>query len=1183
MKTYYKLIATIVCIFQFIILNSQFIIGQNILDYRNTIFHKLTTQNGLPDNIVGKIAQDNKGFIWLATANGLVRHDGLNFKIYQNIPSDSTSLPSNLVKTFVILPDNTFYLATVVGLVKFVPESEKFEYMHTDKYPELLKYKAEFGFLFIDTKQRIWFKIGNNHIVFDTKLQKVSAIINYENYGKIGYPKEGIGNLQLFDKDGYAWFSRGDVGFFCLDLHNSILEIKKKYTRNFDSKITIPINTVALFEAKNGDLYFANNGLFVLPYPKKQTDEFEPVDLFNGKIPKNNVDFGIRSFIEDKNNTIWISRDNQGIKKYDPKTRQVEDVHYSTVNYQGVTSNTVIFDKDRNGNIWLLFSNNVFAQYQYNTKQFIEYKYDPTNPNSPAKNYFNRFGRSFIFQDKSGMYWIWSGAEGATCFDLQKAKFSLYKEFLGTKTGLSGNKAWGIYEDDTKYLWLGIQGSALNIINLLTGKVQYFNSQMEKNYEGLNNIMSISKINNEFWLGSMPLKRFTYNNISNKLTYLNDFRPSNSDTGSISSWATPFIFKDSRNNIFLGTINYGMDRYIQPDKAHPSGYFKHYRKDANNSESLADDVVNHIMEDNQNRLWISTNTGISVMNKERTKFKNFKQNKNAEGYVWEKGVKMSFQDAKGRIWIATEGDGLNQYIEKENRFIHYNKKTGFPSDNLYAVYDDNSGNLWMSSKDGIIKFDPETKESIVFGIDDGLQGTQFLFGAFHKGKSGQIYFGGNDGINHFYPDSIKLSTFVPNLVFTSLKINGTEIVANKEYNGKVLISKSLSYTDELTLSYRENIFSIEFAALDYSSPQNIRYKYQIQGVTKDWTEVSAKDNKLSFTNLAPGTYPVSIKSTNGDGVWCKNTCNLILIITPPFWQTWWFRLIIILLIIASAIAYYKYKTYAIKKKNQELERKVAERTSEVMQQKEEIQQQSEELEATNEELVAQSDALKMSNEELNQKNYEIEKSFKISQVISEFGQRVTSTFDLESINEIVYGYICSIIPTDAFGIGLYKEEKNQIEYIGFIEEGNKIDNFTKSLNSENSLTAWCINNQKVVFVNDLETEYSKFISALPSVSTNNQPHSIIHLPLSTNERKLGIIVVNSFKKNAYSNKDLIHLQLLASYITIALDNAEAYKTVNAQKEKLLELDNFKEAMTGMIVHDLKNPLNAIIGLSSMNP
>jgi len=121
MKTYYKLIATIVCIFQFIILNSQFIIGQNILDYRNTIFHKLTTQNGLPDNIVGKIAQDNKGFIWLATANGLVRHDGLNFKIYQNIPSDSTSLPSNLVKTFVILPDNTFYLATGVGLVKFTP------------------------------------------------------------------------------------------------------------------------------------------------------------------------------------------------------------------------------------------------------------------------------------------------------------------------------------------------------------------------------------------------------------------------------------------------------------------------------------------------------------------------------------------------------------------------------------------------------------------------------------------------------------------------------------------------------------------------------------------------------------------------------------------------------------------------------------------------------------------------------------------------------------------------------------------------------------------------------------------------------------------------------------------------------------------------------------------------------
>jgi len=551
---------------------------------------------------------------------------------------------------------------------------------------------------------------------------------------------------------------------------------------------------------------------------------------------------------------------------------------------------------------------------------------------------------------------------------------------------------------------------------------------------------------------------------------------------------------------------------------------------------------------------------------------------------------MCLQDKKGRFWIATEGGGLNQYIEKENRFEGYNKNNGFPSDYIYAIFDDNSGNLWLSSNNGIIRYNPDTQENIVFTTNDGLQGMQFLAGAFHKGKSGKIYFGGNDGINHFYPDSIKLSAYVPKLVFTSLKISGNEIYANKNYNGKIFLNKELSYSDDITLSYRENMFSVEFAALEFSASKNIKYTYQIEGLSNEWVNADAQDRKISFTNLSPGKYTIKVKSTNSDGVWCENTKSLILTITPPFWQTWWFRTIILLLIVGSSIAYYKYKTYEIKRKNQELEHKVAERTNEVMQQKEEIQQQAEELEATNEELTAQSDALRMSNDELNQKNdelnqknNEIERSFKISQVISEFGQRVTSTFDLESINEIVYGYICSIMPTDAFGIGLYKEDRNEIEYIGFIEEGNIIDNFTKSLSSENSLTAWCFNNQKPVFINDLLHEYLNYIKELPNVSTTKKPLSIIHLPLSTNERKIGIIVVNNYKQNVYSQKDLFHLQSLASYITIALDNAEAYKTVNAQKEKLLELDNFKEAMTGMIVHDLKNPLNAIIGLSSMNP
>jgi len=1186
MKTYYKLIAIIVCIFQFLILNYQFLIGQNILDYRNTIFHKLNTQNGLPDNIVTCVVQDKTGFIWIGTANGLVRYDGINFKVYQNIPSDSTSLTSNTIRNIIIVQNNIFYLVTNVGLVKFYPEIEKFEHLHTQKNPELFKRKTNSNNSILDKKQRIWIELDLELIVYDTRLERVSAVINNTKYGKFGWHNEDK-IFHIEDKDGYLWFTDPNNGFYRVELKDTTVAIKN-YNKNFNRDIKIPINANNVHKDSRGNIYLSNNGLFMLPNNKKNTDEFEQIDLFKGKLPKDNMDFKILSIVEDDANNLWIATDNYGLKKYNLQTKEVEHLNFFTINYKGIKTNRAIFFKDKNNAIWAVFQNNVIVKYNNNTRQFTEYKHNPTDPNSPDKDYFaENMSKLRYFQDNSGVYWFATLSGGITFFDPAKAKFPVYKELPNANAGLSGNKAWGIYEDNHNYLWLGIQNSGLNILNLQNGSINYYKPDMNKDYSGLHSIMSIAQITeNEFWLGSVPLKRVNYDYKAQKLKYIDEFKPLFSDTAAYHSWTTIYVFKDSRNNIFTGTIGFGMEQYMKPDKEHPNGYFKHFPHNANNPNGIAGAKVWHIMEDTQNRLWISTGGGISIMNKERDAFTNHFANANKSN----QSVKMCFQDKKGRFWIATESGGLNQFIENENRFVTYNKKNGFPSDNIYAVYDDKSGNLWMSSNAGIIRFNPDTKETIVFTTDDGLQGIQFLVGAFHKGKSGKIYFGGNDGINHFYPDSIKLSAYVPKLVFTSLKISGNEIFANKTYNGKIFLTKELSYLKEITLSYRENMFSIEFAALDYSASKNIKYTYQIEGLSNDWVKVDAQDRKISFTNLSPGKYTIKVKSTNSDGVWCENMRTLKLTITPPFWQTWWFRTITLFLIVSSSIAYYKYKTYEIKRKNQELERKVAERTHEVMQQKEEIQQQAEELEATNEELTAQSDALKMSNEELNlkndelnQKNDEIEKSFKISQVISEFGQRVTSTFDLESINEIVYGYLYSIMPTDAFGIGLYKEDKNEIEYIGFIEEGQKIDNFTKKLDSENSLTAWCFNNQKVLFVNDLETEYSKYISSLPNVSTNKQPQSIIHLPLSVNEKRLGIIVVNSFHKNAYTNKDLVHLQSLASYITIAIDNANAYKTVNAQKEKLQELDNFKEAMTGMIVHDLKNPLNAIIGLSSMNP
>jgi len=1157
--------------------------AQNIANYYDIKFNKLNIDNGLPSNIVTALQQDQQGFIWLGTSNGVVRFDGIKTKIYQNIKTDSNSLPNNNINDFIIDGKGFFWIATANGLAKFSPNEEIFIDLHTKKYPDLKNLRGSFSNLNIDHKERLCVYDDNAQraMIIDTKTDHVLAVLDETTLGKDNW-LQGRHILTLVDNDDF-WFLVDNLGFCIVHLQDNKIT-SRKIIKNLDNSLSLPVFFENLLVDKKGNIYIANIGLYFLSKNKKNTLDFEFIDVFKGKKPLSELDFSITSLVEDKDGNIWINTNNYGIKKYNPATKEITEYVLKPLNYINTAPSVTNIVKDNIDNLWFKHDNGILNLWDYKSKSFKEFKHDPSNPNSISTDINLEIGKDKMFYDKSGNYWLLTGGTGINYFSLAKAKFAIMKNLPDNPNSLSANSAWGIFEDNKKNLWAGISISGLNVINLTNGEVRKYLKDSKPEFSGFSTVTDILQASdNEFWFGSVPPKRFYYDNNKKSLKLINEFRPDYNDTTSLSAWFVYDFLKDSKGNVWIGGTN-GLDLYLKPDKMHPNGSFKHYIVKENSPQSIANNQVWHIMEDNKGRLWISTAGGLSCMNAEHTKVINYFNNPNDSNSISSNNVKSVMQDSEGIFWIATEAGGLNKFDEKTNRFIAYNKSNGFPSENIFAIFEDNGHNLWLSSTDGIIKFNQKTNKAITFTKEDGLQSKQFVAGSFFQNrKSGEIYFGGSNGINHFNPDSIKLSNFAPNIIFISFKIFNKEVEVGKKYNGNIYLNQAITNTNELTLSYKENVFSLEFAALDYSAPKNIKYSYIIEGANKSWIETDAENKVLNYTDLAPGEYLLKIKSTNADGIWCNNERSLKIIITPPWWKTTWFKVLLVIFIFGAFIFYYKYKTYEIKKKNQELEHKVAERTNEVMQQKEELQQQAEELEATNEELTAQSDALRMSNDELNQKNDEIEKSFKISQLISEFGQRVTSTFDLESINEIVYGYIYSIMPTDAFGIGLYNDDKNAIEYIGFIESGNKIENFTKSLNTENSLSAWCFNNQKPVFINDLTFEYKNYIHDLPKASTNKQPLSIIHLPLSTNDRKLGIIVVNSFQKNSYTQLDLVHLQSIASYITIALDNADAYKTVNAQKEKLLELDNFKDAMTGMIVHDLKNPLNAIIGLSSLSP
>ena len=1054
------------------------------------------------------------------------------------------------------------------------------------------------GFLWIGTSNGLNRFNGYNFYVYKNLPGDSLSLCTNDVVGLLADRKNNLwigcgGGLNLFDRE-----------------KNTFRRFKHKKS---DSKSISNNYISSIFEDRNGNLWIGTWDGLNLYNPESKDFTFFPFDTPESKSIWNyNV---ISTIAEDKDGILWLGTWGSGIHSFNPATK--EFCHYDhDPKINKCQINKIFIDK--NDKIWVATWGSGLNLFDRKTKLYQKKVFAPEYS---TRSQFDQIND--IFEDSKGNFWI-GFEEGVIIFDEKMRLYSWHSKDDANPNSLSYKTITHIFEDSHKGLWFGTPEGGLNYYNLNACRFEHY--KFEKNNANslpdnfVRNISQDSEGNiwlsifkdidkkilrkdNQFFIttggggraavfGNKIFKSydngFSYSDIEN-FTKTNHFIKFNSIVRDVIS--------DKKGCLWIASGNEGLLYY------NPAFHsFINFRV---NPERL--------LIDGENQLWIICLDKLSKVNfHDATLFadkNNYSGNLDTSKYSlqnfnFEGGINFMMLDQNKNLCLGLK-IGFVIFNAKKNIFVTYTTKDGLSNNNVVGILEDSKRNLWISTDFGLSCFSPPANPFVKDGDkehfrnyyeSDGLQGNKFNNGSCYRSLNGEMFFGGQNGLTAFHPDSIKVNDFIPPVVITGFKLFNKEVPV---YSGKkadsvalrneYFLNSEITQTKEIRLNYDQNIFTLEFASLNFLNPQKNKYAYKLEGFEKEWTFCGTK-REVSYTNLDPGIYSFRVKASNNDGIWNEIGATVKITITPPFWKTWWFRTMIVLLIIGSTIAYYRYKTYEIKKKNQELERRVAERTNEVMQQKEELQQQAEELEATNEELTAQSDALKKSNEELNQKNEEvniqkeeIEKSFKISQVISEFGQRVTSTFDLESINEIVYGYICSIMPTDAFGIGLFKEEKNEIEYIGFIEEGQKIENFTKRLDSENSLTAWCFNNQKLVFINDLETDYSKYISALPKVSTNKQPHSIIHLPLSVNEKKLGIIVVNSFKKESYTSKDLIHLQSLASYITIALDNANAYKTVNAQKEKLLELDNFKEAMTGMIVHDLKNPLNAIIGLSSMNP
>ena len=513
-----------------------------------------------------------------------------------------------------------------------------------------------------------------------------------------------------------------------------------------------------------------------------------------------------------------------------------------------------------------------------------------------------------------------------------------------------------MFIDKHENLWLGTENQGMYKVNTNSKQFfAYYSNNSGKNYlvKDIIRAVAVDKSGN-IWLGTFYNGIYIYNRINNTVSTIRHDRPNPGN--SLVSDEIRSILCDSKGIVWIGTKR-GLSRY-NPQ----TGVYTNY--DTVSVNRIPHNWVHSIMEDHLGVIWIGTFNGIARYDEQTGHFVTYSPNKlftnnqvdalfeDSKHNIWvatqaggvtcliRKEDPLQFnpvyyinskldrnsissnrafsiaEDKNGYLWIATEY-GLNRLEPKSGTFIHFNLKSGLPDEMIMGLLVDNNNNLWISHKKGLSLIDTKTFSIRNYTEQDGLQSNEFSENAcFRNPVSGELFFGGNNGLNSFFPDKITDVSTIPEVVFTGLEVLNQNVYPNKEINGRVLIASPLLFTKKITLKYSDKSFSIKFSALHYANPKSNQYKYRLEGYNKDWIVTNAGVRFASYSNLPAGEYRFKVMASNNDGVWNPEPSILILNIRPPWWNN---RIAyIVYFLIASFIFYliYSYIVYKEKFKNQ---------------------------------------------------------------------------------------------------------------------------------------------------------------------------------------------------------------------------------------------------------------------------
>ncbi|MEB3279227.1 MAG: two-component regulator propeller domain-containing protein [Lyngbya sp.] len=825
-----------------------------------TKFQHITTEEGLSSDLVWNVVQDQQGFIWLSTYDGLNRYDGDSMKVFYHNPADPHSLSSNVLRNLYVSRNGTLWVGTLSdGLNQYDPSTESFiRYQHDANDPHSLSSNS-MGAIWEDRSGTLW--VGTK------------------------------GGLSKLDQK---------TGKFTHYRHNPT-----------DPKSLIANNVWAIYEDRAGGFWVGTSG--GLERFDRATGEFTHYrhDPNNPQTLSNNL---IWTIYEDSRGVLWVGTE-EGLNTLDRNTGKFTRYLYDPNNPQTLSSNTVFsVVEDRYGFLWFSTIGGL-SRFDRQTNSFTRYQYNSADPYSlNSDEVWN------IYQDQTGMLWM-STFRGANILDPDSKAFRHYRAIPGDPNTLLSNTVSTVYEDRKGILWIGTIGGLSRWDRKTETFTHYKYDPKNPNSVRPSGVKVIYEDRNgTLWIGTAADGLSKLDRQTNTFThYVND----STDPNSLVHNFVTDIDEDRSGNLWISTWG-GLDKMDRR-----TGKFTHYLHDPADPNTLIDDQVNVFYEDQQGRFWVGTMTGLDRFDPQTETFTHYLDSSNDIGIKGGDRVPSVFsmyEDRKGRFWIGTT-KGLQKFDDDRREFTHYDlEKMIFNILEEDVSADGKGGNLWLSPSKGLIRFDPETETFHTYDVTDGLQSNTFsLRNSSYKSRTGELLFGGVNGLTAFYPQQIQDNPHIPPIAITDFQLKGKPVPIGENS----VLKRSILKTKHLTLSYRDRVFSFQFAALNYRAPQDNRYKYKLEGFEKDWIEVDSSRNFATYTNLNPGKYVFKVIGSNNDGLWNSQGAAIAITVTPPWWKTLWFRGAVVVLSTGAIVGGYRWRVYAIEHRNRELENQVTERTGEL--------------------------------------------------------------------------------------------------------------------------------------------------------------------------------------------------------------------------------------------------------------